>query len=303
MSWCRKCGTELGWFNTGAAGDLCKACQGEKDEERSHRFRVEMAAIESMSRERAWEEKVERDQKAFKDQEREEQRREYVTRTIAAADSLLDEMDAVPDDAGARLDFIARLAAFFPKSWEEWLVADGVVPHRVEVAYARHRAVVVPLLEAAVAARTEFPTSPDRLLRTLATSFLLKDFDAIRSVQRDLPTRLEPIRQRARDVAERIKALTAEKQAKNREISEKRNSFILGTFSALKGRTEVVIEAEIQELDEDILKEKQVIAGINEEAQRAKLTFECARGDSALRSILVTLDGKTDTPDDEFLLL
>jgi hypothetical protein len=103
-------------------------------------------------------------------------------------------------------------------------------------------------------------------------------------------------------VADRIKALTAEKQAKKREISEKRNSFILGTFSALKGRTEVVIEAEIQELDEDILKEKQVIAGLEEEAKQAKLAFEMSRGDPAVRSILSTLDGKTETPD-EFLLL
>jgi hypothetical protein len=227
---------------------------------------------------RAWE--IERDRKKSEEMELAEKRLEYVSRLIAAADSLLDELTAVPDDAGAKLDFIARLANFFPKSWEEWLVAEGVVPHRVEVAYARHRAMVIPLLEVVLADRAEFPTSPDRLLRTLATSFLLKDFDVIRRIQRDLPARLEPIRQQAREAMARIKEMQATKWKLEQERKE------LGIFSAMRGRTKAVIESEIEALDGDIVKEKQVVARLKEEAKQAKWAFELSRGDPAMRSIL-----------------
>ena len=290
---CRKCGRAL--HNT---FDLCPACRAELERLEDDRKRQTRAAEEAARVQRdaafekaVWDEQVGRDRKAFAEQERDEQRREYVSRLIAAADSMKAEAEAVPDDAGARLAFLAKLAAFFPKSWEEWLVADGVVPHRVDVAYAQHRAVVVPLLEAAVVTRLESPASPDRLLRALATSFLLKDFDAIRRVQRDLPDRLEPTRQRARDVVERIKALTAQQQVKRREIADMKDSFLRGTFSALKGRTEAVIEDEILALDADIAREKQVIAGLEGEAKRAKAVFELSRGDLAVRSILEAVNG------------
>lgn len=299
MSWCRKCGTELGWFNTGAAGDLCKTCQGEKDEERRHRHEVEIALEDQAAAARAAEgeikdrrERAKKKEQAKEEREKKRQQLETVNAIIAFAETIAKELEAVPADRGVQLDTLAKLANFFPSTWEGWFLADSLIPHRAEIAYARHRASVVPLLEAVLEARAEFPTSPNRLLRTLATSFLLKDFDAIRSVQRDLPARLEPIRQLARDVVALIKEKEAAKRKLKSEWQELDWSRMTSFFSAMKGRTKAVVESEMTSLDEDIVKDKQVIAGLEEEAKRARRAFEMLRGDPAMRAILEAIDGE-----------
>ncbi|MCY7300519.1 MAG: hypothetical protein LH616_15070, partial [Ilumatobacteraceae bacterium] len=211
---------------------------------------------------------------------------------IAAADTIDNETEAVPADRGVQLDFLAKLANLFPATWEVWLFADSLVPHRVEVAYARHRACVVPLLEAVLEARDEFPTSPDRLLRTLATSFLLKDFDAMRRAQRDLPARLEPIRQQAREVKERFHELEATKRKLQSELREVSNSRLSSFFSSMKGRTRDVIESELREIDEKISTEKQTFAQLEHDCPNTAKLFAISRGDPAVRAILEAIDGE-----------
>jgi hypothetical protein len=295
MGWCRKCKTELGWFNTGKAGDLCKACQGEKDEERSHRLEVEEAMYAQASAARAAEAEIEDRRKLAKERaaiEKKQQQIDIVHNIIAAADTIDDETEAVPADRGVQLDFLAKLANLFPATWDVWLFADSLVPHRVEVAYARHRACVVPLLEAVLEARDEFPTSPDRLLRTLATSFLLKDFDAMRRAQRDLPARLEPIRQHAREVKKRVHELEATQRKLQSELREVSNSRVSSFFSTMKGRTRDVIESELRVIDETISTEKQAFAQLEQDCPNTAKVFAISRGDPAMRAILEAIDGE-----------
>lgn len=251
--------------------DLCPACRAEQkrlEEDRKRQTHaLEMAAV---AQEQAAFEQMRvidkrRDRASKKEQKKEEREKKRhqlaaVNAIITSADTIAGQTEVVPADRGVQLDTLAKLANLFPSAWEGWHLADTLVPHRAEVAYARHRASVAPLLAAVLAARADFPISPDRLLRTLATSFMFKDFGVIRRVQRDLPSRLAPIRQRARDVVAVIKEKEAAIRKLKAEWQELDWSRMTSLFSAMKGRTKAVIESEIGTLDADIVKEKQVIA-------------------------------------------
>jgi hypothetical protein len=289
---CRKCGREL--HNT---FDLCPACRAEQERQEDHQKRqthaLEMAAVaqEQAAFEQMREIDDRSDRASKKEQEKEERDKKRhqlaaVNAIITAADTIVGQTEGVPADRGVQLDTLAKLANLFPSVWEGWHLADTLVPHRAEVAYARHRASVAPLLAAVLAARADFPISPDRLLRTLATSFLFKDFGVIRRVQRDLPSRLAPIRQRARDVVAVIKEKEAAIRKLKAEWQDLDWSRMTSLFSAMKGRTKAVVESEIGALDSDIVKEKQVIARLEDEAKQAKRAFELSHGDPAMRSIL-----------------